>query len=662
MAATIAASVGGLGLAMAQGPAITPATAEDFSKTPAIRNVTISPDGKHIAAIRSPDGIKSYVSIWATENMAREAVNISCGDRGDCQGVQFVKNDRIGVVVRQLVTSGTDKDYNFRLMITDLEGKDWKTTTGDQDQSARTAAQVLDLLPRDPKNILIMTRDGAYKLNVYSGTLGKIYNRSDKFGGEQTDSNGEIRARATTDYEGGRLYVAQYVRDPKTNSWSELFRFFAADRARMELIGFTEDPNIAYVQTNQGRDKAAIILYDIAARKPLETAFEIKLFDASGVRTSNAAKDVGRLLGFNYEGASTEDFWVDPQLDGLQKGLRKALGIRTTKVAWVDPASGDKANLAIADGADVKLNSWSDDFKYAIVVKTGAKTPHEYYLLTDGGKLTLLGKQRPWLTPAKIAALGDTRLLQYAARDGLMIPAFLTTPNATLYGAGPYPTIVVPHGGPWSRDDLGWDVAGWTQYFASRGYAVVQPQYRGSLGWGQKLWRAGDNEWGQKMQDDMDDGAKYLVAQKIAAPDRIAMHGYSYGGYAAMAASVRPGGIYQCAVAGAGVAELDLFRERLNQGWLREAQRPTIGGLQPLDHADKVSIPIFLYHGELDITVPKTQSERFVAAVKRAGKPVKYLELKNMGHQVSKWEPGQVGQVLGAIDGYLRTECGPGGI
>lgn len=661
-AAALAIGAVGAGLATAQTAAPTPPTAEDFSRTAAIRQVTISPDGKHIAAIRSDDGIRSVVSIWSTDDMTKPAFNFGCGERGDCQGVQFVKNDRVGVVVRQLVTSGTDKDYRFYLMITDLKGGNQKTTTGDSDQNSSSAAQVLDLLPRDPKNILVMNREGAFKLNVYSGTLAKIYNRSDKFFGEQTDNNGEIRARATTDYEGGRLYVAQYVRDPKTNAWTELFRFFAADREQMNLIGFTEDPNIAYVQTNKGTDKAKIVLYDIAGKKVLEDAFGIKFFDASGVRTSNAAKDVGRLLGFTYDGAAPEDYWVDPKLDALQKGLRKALGIKTTKVAWVDPASGDKATLSVADGADVRLNSWSDDMKYAIVVKTGASTPAEYYLLTDGGQLTLLGKQRPWMTPAKLQALGSTRLIQYAARDGLMVPAFLTSPNPALYGPGPYPTIVTPHGGPWARDYLGWDNSGWTQYFASRGYAVLQPQYRGSDGWGQKLWRAGDNEWGQKMQDDMDDGVKYLIAQKVTAPDRVAMHGYSYGGYAAMAASVRPNNIYQCSVAGAGVAELDLFRERLNQGWLREAQRPTIGGLQPLDHADKIAIPIFLYHGELDITVPKTQSERFVAAVKRTGKPVKYLELKNMGHQSNKWEPGQVGQLLGAIDTYLRTECGPGGI
>nr|WP_240902812.1 prolyl oligopeptidase family serine peptidase [Caulobacter sp. SLTY] len=244
-----------------------------------------------------------------------------------------------------------------------------------------------------------------------------------------------------------------------------------------------------------------------------------------------------------------------------------------------------------------------------------------------------------------------------------MVPGFLTKPKASIWGPGPYPAIVLPHGGPWARDDMGWDSSGWTQYFAARGYAVLQPQYRGSEGWGQKLWRAGDSEWGQKMQDDKDDGAKWMIDQKIAAPDRIAMHGYSYGGYAAMAASVRPNGLYQCAVAGAGVAELETFRERNNQNRIqREFQRPTVNGLEPLSQAGNIKIPIFLYHGDRDTNVLISQSERFVAAAQKSGQPVKFLKLKDMGHSYGTWMSGQTAEVLTAVDNYLRTECGPGGL
>ena len=103
---------------------------------------------------------------------------------------------------------------------------------------------------------------------------------------------------------------------------------------------------------------------------------------------------------------------------------------------------------------------------------------------------------------------------------------------------------------------MDWDLAGWVQYFASRGYAVIEPQFRGSTGWGQKLWRAGDREWGQKMQDDLDDAVKWLIAQHVADPKRVAIFGYSYGGYAALAASIRPNGLYQCAISGAGAGDL----------------------------------------------------------------------------------------------------------
>jgi dipeptidyl aminopeptidase/acylaminoacyl peptidase len=280
--------------------------------------------------------------------------------------------------------------------------------------------------------------------------------------------------------------------------------------------------------------------------------------------------------------------------------------------------------------------------------------------MLSNGKLMLLGKSRPQIDPS---TLGETRLIEYTARDGMIIPAFLTTPPKSVYGAGPFPAIVLPHGGPWARDNLDWDFSGWTQYFASRGYVVIQPQFRGSEGWGQKLWRAGDGEWGQKMQDDDDDAAKWLIANKFAAPDRIALHGYSYGGYTAFAGAVRPNGLYQCTIAGAGVAELANFKRlTFENRFQREFQNPTIAGLDPLSHAAQVSVPMLIYHGDRDQTVPIKESRNFSAALKAAGKPYKYIELPDMGHQFIFWSPDNQRQVLDAIDAYLKTDCGPGGL
>jgi len=192
---------------------------------------------------------------------------------------------------------------------------------------------------------------------------------------------------------------------------------------------------------------------------------------------------------------------------------------------------------------------------------------------------------------------------------------------------------------------------------------VIQPQFRGSEGWGSRLARAGDAQWGKAMQDDNDDAAKWLVAQRLADPQRIALFGYSYGGYAAFVAAIRPNGLYQCSVAGAGVAEIKNFQgETYDDRFLREYQRPTIDGLDPLPNAKTASIPIFVYHGDRDQTVPVTESRRFVSALKAAGKPHRYLEIKDMGHQYQLMTADMLETQLTEIDKYLTTDCGPGGL
>lgn len=653
----------------ATAQAARPPSAEDFGREAAIRGVNISPDGKHIAAITSPDGKTPYVTIWRTDQPEKPPVHLACNERATCQGVSFIKNDRLLVTVRQTWTTtltqggGTQKRHLILDYITDIEGKSWRLPFGESiNEEIPATSFLLDSLPNDPRSILVGKRSpfsgstDIYKIDVYTNAARRLYIGSEKYGEEQTDLDGEIRARQSVGFENGAVYLAQWIRAAGSSQWVEHFRWYAKDREPKEVVGFTTDPNIIYVRSNAGRDKSAVYEYDVAARKFLEPVFEHKLFDAG---YPVFARD-GRVLGFRYQAETSRIYWTDEKMAGLEKGLRQAMGIKTIPVRWTDTATGEESRYATPDGVDIRIADWSDDMRYIVAVKTGPRQPAEYYLLTDGVKLTLLGKSRPWFDTT---TLGDTRLVQYRARDGLMIPGILTTPRKEIYGPGPYPTIIHPHGGPWGRDSMGWDGSGWVQYFASRGYAVLQPQFRGSEGWGQKLWRAGDAQWGLTMQDDKDDGAKWLIAQGIAAPDRIAMHGYSYGGYAAMAASVRPNGLYQCAVAGAGVASVDRFRELINKNRFgREFQLPAVDGMSPIRETDKVSIPVFLYHGDRDITVPIEESERFVNALRSAGKPVKFLMLKDMGHQYILWEAGQTGEVLAAIDDYLRTECGPGGL
>lgn len=423
------------------------------------------------------------------------------------------------------------------------------------------------------------------------------------------------------------------------------------------MEGFTKDPNIIYISKRpEGGDKIQVFEYDIAARKILEPVFAHKLFDASGPIFTSA----GDLVGFNYRAEKGRAYWTDERLATIAKSLKVSLNQSDQTIAWTDTATGTQAKLSYAPEASVDIIDWSDDLKYIVVQREGPSFPPEYYLLTDGSKLSLLGRSRPNLD---LKAFGPSQLIQYTARDGLVIPAFLRLPSEALYGKGPYPAIVLPHGGPSARDNYIWDFSGWTTYFTSRGYVVIHPQFRGSVGWGEKLARAGDAQWGKTMQDDNDDAAKWLVAQGYADKNRMALFGYSYGGYTGYLAAIRPNGLYQCSVAGAGVAQIKRFQgETYDNRFLREFQRPTIDGVDPLSNVDKVSIPIFVYHGDRDQVVKVEESRKFVAALKALGKPHRYLEIPDMGHTINTWGPKDGQTQLLEIEKFFKTECKPGGL
>lgn len=209
---------------------------------------------------------------------------------------------------------------------------------------------------------------------------------------------------------------------------------------------------------------------------------------------------------------------------------------------------------------------------------------------------------------------------------------------------------------------MDFDGSMWVPLLASRCKAVLRPQFRGSEGWGRKLWMAGDAEWGQKMQDDKDDGAKWLIEQGIAKPGHIAMFGFSYGGYSAFTASVRPNGLYKCAIAGAGVSDIKRIWARFfTNPFFRQAQAPTVEGLSPLDKAAEMQIPLMVYHGDRDQTVPLEQSIWFVNKAKQAGKPVVYHEIADYGHGPA-WTRATMAEQLRLIDDYLAQECGGGGL
>ncbi|HEY3815007.1 MAG TPA: prolyl oligopeptidase family serine peptidase [Caulobacteraceae bacterium] len=651
--------------------------AVDFGRLPAISNVVISPDGKHIAAITTPDGVTSFISVWSTDAMDQKpfVINPSNATGFVFFRVAFVKNNRLYVTFRQLVPGlgNGDGSKNQRfifqsvLMSPTADGpaaapvipKAPAKSDDDTLMNSGAAVQLINSLPTDPKRILVRDQaDGTiYKADVMSGQLDVVQRGSDTYD-YFVDPKGDPRGRERQNGDGAGFYVQDEFRSPKGGGWEPAFKWFPKDREIISFEAYDDDPGSILAVSREGHEKAVIASYDIVGHKPPEVAFGHPFFEATGVVRSRRSTDFGHVLGFTYNADIERTYWTDGQFEALEKALRQALGVTFDTIDWTDPATGKTGKIQIMHDFDASIVGYSDDMSRVLVEKSGPRQPPEFYMLKDN-KLILLGKADPQISTA---GLGHTTMVEYAARDGLMIPAFLTTPDKAVFGPGPYPTIVTPHGGPWARDELEWDPTGWTQYFAARGYAVIQPQYRGSDGWGQKLWRAGDREWGGKMEDDMEDGVKWLISQGVADPKRVAIHGYSYGGYAAFDASVRPNGIYRCAIAGAGVAEMARFQELTqSNGYIRNYQRPTVEGVSPLEHVADVQIPVLAYHGDTDHTVSRTESERFTNALASMHKPYKFVELPNMDHQLVYWTPQNWRDILLTVDDFLKTSCQMGG-
>lgn len=645
----------------------TPPPATAFAREQAIASVDLSDDGKRLLAVTSSDGKRRVLTIWDTSDITKPPFQVGSDPQSEIVSAQFVKNDRIFVTTQQLAdfdpNGNRRRSFLTRTQVLDLQGKPVNIDLPVDGLNATQRAfagvgGIVSILPKDPQSILTSFRGDVYKLNLYTGRTERIARGSERYGAGQWDNNGEQRARTYFDFDGGAAFIGIEIKDPTTGEFSEHFRWYARDRTPIEIEAFSNDPNIIYVSKTEG-DRSVIYEYSIKDRKFGEVAFAHPHFDAGGVIQSTAPADFGEIVGFNYTAERGKIFWVDPTLKQSWETIRRTLQIQDTPFTWTNISTGERTPIQITNTADAGLVSVSQDRTKFVVSKSGPSTPTEYYLVA-GGRIALLGRAYPEL---RGALLGQTSLVQYTARDGLVIPAFVHKPDPAVYGDGPYPTIIVPHGGPWARDNATWDFSGWTQYFAARGYAVLQPQFRGSLGWGQRLWRAGDREWGRKMQDDIDDGARWLIEQRIAAPDRIAIHGYSYGGYVAMMGAVRPNGLYQCTIAGAGPATIDLFKKgTYNSRYLREFQHPTAEGEDPLRRVNEVSVPIYLYTGDRDNVVIPAESQAFAAALRAAGKPHKLEILPNMEHTGNTWTPENTALVLTSVEDFLKKDCGPGGL
>jgi len=474
---------------------------------------------------------------------------------------------------------------------------------------------VIGFLPGDDDHVLVSVDldepifPSVFKFDIYSGGKTRVRRAKRRVLKWIADEQGDVRVGIGLDDTSFKIEIS----DAQTKKWRTGWQYEIFDETEIQPLGFGSDPNWLYLRMLNG-GRYAIFKVDLHAAilKPQLMAADPD-YDIEGTLIRwPKSRDI---VGVYYVGDFGRAIYWDEEAKHLQQAL--------------DAALPNTSNYIV---------DMSRDEKRYILFSTSQTQPGKYYLGDrDTNSLTEFG--------AIYRQLGESNLsgkkkVAYKTRDGLEIEALLTVPKNT--SAENLPTIIFPHGGPMSRDTAGFDY--WSEFFASRGYAVLQMNFRGSTGYGHEFMASGLKNWGLKMQDDITDGAKWMIDQKIADPNRICIVGASYGGYAALMGTVKTPDLYRCAVSFAGVSDL---REMIHHsghfigseivekqiGDLRE-DRDQLSQTSPALHADAIKVPILLVHGAADRVVPIKQSKLMAKALKSSGKAFDFIILANGTHNL----------------------------
>jgi len=636
-----------------------PPPVEAFARKPAMIEVDINPAGTRLAFIEDNGKIARIVILDLATG--KEMRSIGTIPKTKLWSVKWANDET--VLIEESITRTINDDrrstYEWqRWVAVDASGgEDRMMLMRDGDRGFVSGATMLRAQTAKPGKIFMSTYDwlntmhreetgsrlsgrrkdsgwvyNAYEVDLKSGS-GRLIGAGNQFTKEWLVDD-EAKLIVRSDYEPTKDTSEILYKDGM--SWRSLYKVTDCDG--LKLISFTKDKSAVLAMGRACADDHNKVWSIPLDGSPMTALFEDPALEVDGVHTDPVD---GSLLGVAFGGPDQPTRWTDPQLDRRLKGLHKSFGAR-----WVTPighsADGQRLIVKVEDDAH----------------------PPIYYLVDFARKSAdIVNEAYPLLVGVK---LGKVRDFDYEARDKYALTAYLTLPPGA--EEKNLPLVVMPHGGPERRDEPGFD---WlAQFFASRGYAVLQPQFRGSSGFGQAHADAGRHQWGLRMQDDVTDGVRALIDKGIADPKRICIVGWSYGGYAALAGAAFTPDMYACAASIAGISDLpDMIGFQLRSGdeesnafayWrdhIGSQTDPQVIAKSPARFAGEIRAPILLIHGVDDTIVPIGQSRHMALALKAAGKPYELIELPGEDHWMMTSSASRI-RALTEVERFLWKHIG----
>lgn len=594
-------------------------TVEEFSKHPQFYDVKISPDGKHLAVLINTEGRKTLAFLETDSKKVTYALR--GGNRDQAGSYYWVNNERVVVQVQRVSGRFERPGSAGELYAVNFDGKKKKMIFGYRSKPGLALSAeggfLLDNLPGDDKRILIekrtLSKSGgsipqAVKLNVYTGRENRVKRAPIAYGGFLVDHTGTPRFSIGTDED----HVTHiYYTEGKGEDWQK----FGEDiEGEFRALGFAEDNNTVYITKSGNGGPMGLYEYDITTKK------STLVYQSQLANPSPLSVDLNQVYGIRVDEDYPSFYFLNK--DSLESKLHQKL-------------------VASFNGDTVRITSMTADRGKAVLHVSGDRNPGEFYLYdTKTNKATHLLSSRNWLDKSKLA---PTEPFRIKTPDGLVLNGYMTLP---LGKTANLPTVVIPHGGPHARDYWGYNAG--AQLLASKGYAVVQVNFRGSSGYGQAFLEAGYTQWGAKIQDDILLATKYAVQTGVADKERLCIYGVSFGGYSALQASIREPDTFKCSIGYVGVYDLPMLYEEgdaKDVKWGDAYLDKTLGtnkaeliAQSPVHNIDKLKAPVLIIHGEEDNRAHFEHALALRDALDEHKHPYEWLVKDKEGHGFYKEE------------------------